>query len=797
MISDYANYTALLEDTGAKEVEPDTAYELARLAVEDPEPAMRAAAAKRDRRSGQRVSYSRKVFIPLTKLCRDNCGYCTFAHPPREGERAFLTPEEALEIARAGAEAGCKEALFTLGDKPEKRYPEARQELAELGFETTIEYLAYVCGLVLAETGLLPHANPGVLTGDDLRKLRGVSVSQGIMLEEMSGRLLGRDMAHWASPDKTPERRLETLEAAGENRVPFTTGILIGIGETVEERVDTLLAIRDTHARHGHIQECIVQNFRAKAGTRMENAPEPEEREMLATIALARILLPEDVSVQAPPNLAEDDGDEPREPRYTRYLDAGIDDWGGVSPVTPDHVNPEKPWPHLDELGRATEAKGYLLLERLALHPRYATDAGRWVDGEIESRVLAGTDSEGYARTESWAPGMAEEPPRGSVDEIHGNRPSKLRPEFAGALGAAGERDLTVDEIETLFTARGSELHELCRVADELRRETVGGEVTYVVNRNINYTNQCYFGCKFCAFSRGPKSLNLRGDPYLLDNDEVARRAREAWERGATEVTMVGGIHGKFTGQSYLDYLRAVKEEVPGMHVHAFTPLEVWQGATTLGVSLEDYLTELRDAGLATLPGTAAEILDDPIREIICPEKINTEQWSRVIRTAHTVGMKTTSTIMFGHVDGPLNWARHLDVLRDIQKDTGGITEFVPLPFVHMGAPLYLQGQSRKGPTFAETVKMHAVSRVALHGYIDNIQASWVKIGVKGSQICLESGANDLGGTLMNETISRSAGASHGQEMTPEELEGVIRHIGRTPRLRNTLYGEPEHAPSL
>jgi len=790
MITDHSDYATLVEEAVSGKVEREATRRLARLATEDPEPAMQAAAQKRDRRSGQRVSYSRKVFVPLTKLCRDNCGYCTFARPPREGERAFLTPEEVLEIARTGAETGCKEALFTLGDKPEKRYPEARRELAELGFETTIEYLAHVCGLVLDETGLLPHANPGVLTGEDLRMLRGISVSQGIMLEEVSGRLLGRGMAHWASPDKKPERRLETLEAAGVNGVPFTTGILIGIGETVGERADTLLAIRETHERHGHVQECIVQNFRAKAGTRMQSAPEPEEQEMLATIALARLLLPEEVSVQAPPNLAGE-GDEPR---YARYLDAGIDDWGGVSPVTPDHVNPEKPWPHLEELRRATASKGYLLLERLALHPGYAVEAGRWVDEKLESRVLAGTDSGGYARTESWAPGMAEEPPRGSVEEILGRRPSRSRPEFVRALGAAGERDLTVEEIETLFTARGTELHELCRVADGLRRETNGDEVTYVINRNINYTNQCYFGCKFCAFSRGPKSLNLRGEPYLLSNEEVARRAREAWERGASEVTMVGGIHGRFTGQSYLDYLRAVKEEVPGMHVHAFTPLEVWQGATTLGVSLEEYLAELREAGLATLPGTAAEVLDDPIREIICPEKINTEQWVEVIRTAHTVGMKTTSTIMFGHVDGPVNWARHLDVLRGIQKETGGITEFVPLPFVHMGAPLYLQGASRKGPTFAETVKMHAVGRIALHGYIDNIQASWVKIGVEGSQICLESGANDLGGTLMNETISRSAGASHGQEMTPEELEGIIRETGRTPRLRNTLYGEAERA---
>ncbi len=774
----------------ANHLDAQDARRLARLVHEDPGPAMGAASRIRDERFGPRVSYSCKVFIPFTKLCRDNCGYCTFAHPPKEGERAYLTPEEVLAIARAGAEAGCKEALFTLGDKPEKRYPEARRELREIGFETTIEYLTHCCKLVLDETGLLPHANPGVLSEDEVAALRGVTVSQGIMLETVSERLLGRDMAHWASPDKVPERRLETLEAAGRLGVPFTTGILIGIGETIEERADTLLAIRETHERHGHIQECIVQNFRAKPGTRMESSPEPSEDEMLATIALARLLLPPDVTVQAPPNLAE----VPENGRlhYVRYIEAGINDWGGVSPVTPDHVNPERPWPHLEDLERATETEGYLLLERLGLHPDYAVGAKRWVAENLHSHVLAAQDAEGFARVEKWSPGMTEAIPERSVNEARGGSPSKVRPEFARALGAAGERDLSEDEISLLFTARGTEMAELCSVADELRREVNGDEVSYVINRNINYTNQCYFGCKFCAFSRGPKSLNLRGDPYLMDNAEVAHRAREAWERGATEVCMVGGIHAKFTGQNYLDYLRAVKEEVPEMHVHAFTPLEVWQGARTLGMPVEDFLVELKEAGLGTLPGTAAEILDDEVREIICPDKINTAQWAEVMRKAHAVGLPATTTIMFGHVDRPVNWARHLMVLRDIQKDTGGFTEFVPLPFVHMGAPLYLQGNSRKGPTFAEAVKMHAVGRVALYGHIDNVQVSWVKLGEEGAKLCLQSGCNDLGGTLMNETITRSAGASHGQEMFPEELERIIRDVGRTPRRRTTLYGTPE-----
>ena len=783
-------YEELIQQAVSGRLGTDETYELARYAIADPVPAMRVAAGVRDHFFGPRVSYSRKVFIPLTKLCRDNCGYCTFAHPPRPGEKAYLTPDEVLEIARAGAAAGCKEALFTLGDKPEKRYPEARRELEELGFGSTIEYLAHCCRLVLEETGLLPHANPGVLSEEEVSLLREVSVSQGIMLEEVSGRLLGRDLAHWASPDKVPERRLETLEAAGRQAVPFTTGILIGIGETVAERVDTLLAIRDVHERYGHIQECIVQNFRAKPGTRMAGWPEPSEDDMLATIALARLLLPQDVTVQAPPNLA--DAETNGVPPYLRYIEAGINDWGGVSPVTPDHVNPERPWPHLEELEKATESRGYLLLERLALHPSYTLEAEHWVDEKLRPNVLSGIDAEGFARVEDWAPGTEEEVPEKSVAEARGYRSSKLRPEFVRSLSKAGERDLHEKEISLLFTARGTELAELCKVADELRREVNGDEVTYVVNRNINYTNLCYFRCQFCAFSKGPKSHNLRGDPYLLDTAEVARRAREAWEKGATEVCMVGGIHGSFTGQNYIDYLRAVKDEVPEMHVHAFTPLEVWQGAGTLGISVDEFLEDLKEAGLGTLPGTAAEILDDEIREVICPDKINTQQWADVMRAAHAVGLQSTTTVMFGHVDGPTNWARHLLVLRDVQAETGGFTEFVPLPFVHMGAPLFLQGRSRRGPTFAETLKMHAVGRTALHGYIDNIQVSWVKLGMEGAKLALQSGCNDLGGTLMNESISRAAGASHGQEMLPEELESTIREIGRTPRRRTTLYGVPE-----
>src|SRR5918998_2388102 len=684
-------YEELVEGAVEGRLDGEAAYALARFAYSDLEPAMRAATEVRDRFFGPRVTYSRKVFIPLTKLCRDNCGYCTFAHQPRPGERAYLTPEEVLGIARAGAEAGRKEALFTLGDKPEKRYPEAKRELKEMGFSSTVEYLVHACELVLEETELLPHANPGVLLEEEVQALRKVSVSQGIMLEQISERLLERNMAHWASPDKVPARRLGTLDAAGRSHVPFTTGILIGIGETIEERVATLLAIREQHERHGHLQECIVQNFRAKPGTRMALAPEPSEAALLATIALARLLLPGDVAVQAPPNLAEPT--QNGTPSYARYIEAGINDWGGVSPVTPDHVNPERPWPHLEELEQATEGRGYLLLERLALHPAYALDAEKWVDEKLRSKVWAAMDAEGFARIELWAPGTTEDLPNEAVREVRGDRHSKTRPEFAQALAKAGEQDLSEEEIALLFTARGTELSELCKVADELRSAANGDEVTYVVNRNINYTNQCYFRCRFCAFSKGPKSLNLRGDPYLLNTAEVARRAREARERGATEVCMQGGIHGRFTGWSYLEYLRAVKDEVPGIHVHAFSPLEVAQGARTMGLTVEAYLKELKHEGLGTLPGTAAEVLDDRVRAIICPDKIDSRGWADVMRAAHAVGLRSTTTIMYGHVDGPVNWARHLIVLRDIQAETGGFTEFVGRPVgPPRGPPLFPGG---------------------------------------------------------------------------------------------------------
>jgi FO synthase len=781
-------FTTILDRAAAGE-QLSEADALALAECEDLTALMRVATALRDAGHGNLVSYSRKVFIPLTQLCRDVCHYCTFAHPPRRGERAYLTRDEVLDIARAGAKAGCHEALFTLGDKPELRYRAARDELAALGHETTLSYLAEMAALVLKETGLLPHLNPGLLSRDDLDALRQVSVSQGIMLESASERLSQRGGPHFGSPDKHPARRLSTIAAAGEAAVPFTSGILIGIGETRRERIEALLALRELHERHGHLQEIIIQNFRAKPDTKMADAPDPDQADHLWTIAIARLVLGAAMNIQAPPNLMPD--------ALEAMIAAGINDWGGVSPVTPDHVNPEAPWPKLDLLAERTAVAGKLLVERLAIYPEYTLKPAKWLDPAQRTPTLRRIDGQGFARTDKWTPGSGVEPPAADKQRHIPGLTAAFVPILARAT--AGET-LTERDIVTLFVARGEAFDLVCATADQLRRRVNGDTVSYVVTRNINYTNICYFRCQFCAFSKGKLSENLRGRPYDLDWDEIVRRCEEAWDRGATEVCLQGGIHPEYTGATYLGICRAIKKAVPGLHIHAFSPLEIWQGAKTLGHSLPDFLAELKEAGLSSLPGTAAEILDDEVRTIICPDKIKTGEWLEVMEAAHRVGLRATATIMFGHVDRYEHWARHLLRVRALQARTGGFTEFVPLPFVPMEAPMYLKGSARLGPTYREAVLMHAIARLALHPLVPNIQTSWVKLGADGAAACLNAGCNDLGGTLMNESISRAAGASFGQEMPPEAMEELIRSLGRAPRLRTTLYGtasNERHAASF
>ena len=737
----------------------------------------------RDQGFRNTVTYSRKVFIPLTHLCRDVCHYCTFAQVPRKVMAPYMSIEEVLEVARHGAAMGCKEALFTLGEKPELRYKAAREALAEMGYESTTDYLFAAAKAVFEETGMLPHLNPGNLEPEELARLKTVSPSMGIMLESASERLCEKGMPHYGSPDKIPAIRLQTLANAGIAKVPFTTGILIGIGETRLERIESLLAIREIHEQYGHVQEIIVQNFRAKAETKMVNAPEPDLNELLWTIAIARLTFGPTMSVQAPPNLSP--GVLPQ------IVHAGINDWGGVSPVTPDFVNPEAPWPHLDELARETAAAGKFLTERLTMYPDYAVDLDRWAHPDLHVRMLEMIDAEGFPRIDEWCPGDVDTAPPLDVMNAIVNTPRQVSADIAALLdkASAGEA-LEEAEIIRLFQSRGDDFTAVVQRADSLRASTSGNSVSFVVNRNINYTNICYFKCQFCAFSKGKLSENLRGRPYDLSDEEIARRTTEAWERGATEVCMQGGIHPEYTGETYINIVRTVKAAQPNMHVHAFSPLEVWQGAATLDMHVGAYLQQLKDVGLNTLPGTAAEILDDEVRNIICADKINTQQWLDVMEAAHSVGYKTTATIMYGHVEKLEHWARHIMRVRALQERTGGFTEFVPLPFVHMEAPMYLKGKARKGPTFREAILMHSVARLALHGQIDNIQTSWVKMGHEGVKACLNAGCNDLGGTLMNESISRAAGTQHGQETNPRQMANLIRRLNRDPQQRSTGYGK-------
>ncbi|MEX3532758.1 bifunctional FO biosynthesis protein CofGH [Mycobacterium tuberculosis] len=768
------------------------------------------------------ISYSRKVFIPVTRLCRDNCHYCTFVTVPgklrAQGSSTYMEPDEILDVARRGAEFGCKEALFTLGDRPEARWRPAREWLGERGYDSTLSYVRAMAIRVLEQTGLLPHLNPGVMSWSEMSRLKPVAPSMGMMLETTSRRLFEtKGLAHYGSPDKDPAVRLRVLTDAGRLSIPFTTGLLVGIGETLSERADTLHAIRKSHKEFGHIQEVIVQNFRAKEHTAMAAFPDAGIEDYLATVAVARLVLGPGMRIQAPPNLVS--GDECR-----ALVGAGVDDWGGVSPLTPDHVNPERPWPALDELAAVTAEAGYDMVQRLTAQPKYVQAGAAWIDPRVRGHVVALADpATGLARdvnpvgmpwqepddVASWgrvdlgaaidtqgrntavrsdlASAFGDwESIREQVHELAVRAPERIDTDVLAALRSAerAPAGCTDGEYLALATADGPALEAVAALADSLRRDVVGDEVTFVVNRNINFTNICYTGCRFCAFAQRKGDA----DAYSLSVGEVADRAWEAHVAGATEVCMQGGIDPELPVTGYADLVRAVKARVPSMHVHAFSPMEIANGVTKSGLSIREWLIGLREAGLDTIPGTAAEILDDEVRWVLTKGKLPTSLWIEIVTTAHEVGLRSSSTMMYGHVDSPRHWVAHLNVLRDIQDRTGGFTEFVPLPFVHQNSPLYLAGAARPGPSHRDNRAVHALARIMLHGRISHIQTSWVKLGVRRTQVMLEGGANDLGGTLMEETISRMAGSEHGSAKTVAELVAIAEGIGRPARQRTTTY---------
>jgi FO synthase len=766
------------------------------------------------------ITYSRKVFIPLTRLCRDRCHYCTFVTVPHRLPAAYLSPDEVLEIARAGAELGCKEALFTLGDRPEERWPAARKWLDEAGYPDTLSYVRAMAIRVLEETGLLPHLNPGVMSWTELQRLKPVAPSMGMMLESTADRLWSQPGGpHFGSPDKDPAVRLRVLEDAGRSAIPFTTGILIGIGETLAERVDALFAIRGIARQYGGIQEVIVQNFRAKPDTAMRGMPDAEADELAATVAVARLILGPRMRVQAPPNLIAGE--------FELLLRAGIDDWGGVSPLTPDHVNPERPWPQIDALAEHTAAAGFTLAERLTIYPEYVRRGEPWLDPRlrahvddladpvsglaVEGRVPSGKPWQepevaltGAGRTDLFAAidtdGRTADR-RDDFDSVYGDWEelrasvgshtvvSHTRQDFRTALRHA-ESDpggLSDADALTLLSAEGgAEIEALASLADSVRASVAGETVTYVVTRNINFTNVCYTGCRFCAFAQ----RRTDADAYTLSLEQVGQRAEQAWSVGATEVCMQGGIHPDLPGTAYFDIAAEVKRRAPGLHVHAFSPMEVVNGASRSDLSIRDWLVAAHEAGVDSLPGTAAEILDDDVRWVLTKGKLPTATWIEVVTTAHALGIPTTSTMMYGHVDNPTHWVAHLKLIAELQQRTGGFTEFVLLPFVHTNAPLYLAGIARPGPTALENRAVHAVARLLLHGRIDNIQTSWVKLGDQGVVDVLRGGVNDLGGTLMEETISRMAGSENGSYKTIADLEALAAAAGRPARQRTTTYGE-------
>jgi FO synthase len=581
------------------------------------------------------------------------------------------------------------------------------------------------------------------------------------------------------------------------------------------------------------VQEVIIQNFRAKAATPMRGVADPEPEEYLAAVAVARLVLGPRMRIQVPPNLSA-----PSE--LARLLAAGADDWGGVSPLTPDHVNPERPWPHLDDLAAWSAEAGFTLTERLTVHPEYVRSGEPWLDPRVATHVQALADpATGLARPGALPSGSPWQEPdpqwgstgridlhvtvdtqgraadrRGDFDEIYGDwsmlreearygassgagsgvgAPERTDAEVAAALRAIERDPASLTDAQAVALAEradGAALAELAGLADGLRRDVVGDDVTYVVNRNLNFTNVCYTGCRFCAFAQRRRDA----DAFTLSLADVADRAEQAWRLGATEVCMQGGIDPELPGTAYFDLARAVRDRVPAMHVHAFSPMEVVNGVSRTGLPLREWLIRAKEAGVGSLPGTAAEILDDDVRWLLTKGKLPTAAWVEVISTAHAVGLPTSSTMMYGHVDAPHHWVAHLRLLADVQRRSldGGaaaFTEFVALPFVHHNAPIYLAGVARPGPTPRENLVVHALARILLHGLVDNVQTSWVKLGVEGTRTMLRAGCNDVGGTLMEETISRMAGSGHGSALTVEQLRDIAEGIGRPTRERTTVYG--------
>lgn len=735
------------------------------------------------------ITYSRKVFVPLSTLCRDRCHYCVFVDTPgqllKKHKPAYMSPEQVLAVVRQGQTMGCKEVLLTLGDRPEERWPEARAWLDEHGFASTLDYVAHVARLVTAETGLLAHANPGVMSAEELRMLRPVAPSMGMMLETTSRALYEQPgQVHYGSPDKDPAVRLAVIEDAGRERIPFTTGILVGIGETLRDRAESLVAIREAHERHRHVQEVIVQNFRAKPRTAMQGAPDASVLEYVAAVAVARLVLGPRMRVQVPPNLSD-----PAE--LDLLVRAGADDWGGVSPLTADHVNPERPWPHLSELAERTAALGFELRERLTAQPEFVLDAETWIDPALRPAVAALADAEtGLAaaprsadpvkaagRTASSPAGTAES--RRSVPPVSHRAVPPVSHRAVLRLAEAAAADplaLDDDEWTALLEATGDDLDALAATADDVRRYTVGEAVTLVVNRNLT--------------SSGLRPAPT-DDPTTFTLDDAGAIAADAWDLGATEICVQGLLPGDADPAGYLDLARAITAAAPGIHLHAYRPQDVRDLADRSGMSLDGALAALREAGVDTVPGTGVKVLSERVRALVAPGDLEIDRWIEGITAAHRAGFRSTSVLFYGHVETAAERIAHLRRLREIQGETGGFTEFVPIP---------LPGPSGGVPLVAgraaidEHRAMVAVSRLLLSGSIPHVQIPWTRLGREASVVLLQSGGDDLGGTLLDGRVKPEAGIEHGLELPVADAAALAARMFRPFRLRTTTYGSLRQA---